>query len=65
MAAMLPDVLRRASELLNYDMNVQSLHGKIGGKFNTYTNVMKDQFLDYRKFQNAWFEGLKEKYEDY
>ena len=65
MAAMLPDVLRRASELLNYDVNVQSLHGKIGGKFNTYTNVMKDQFLDYRKFQNAWFEGLKEKYEDY
>ena len=62
---MLPNVLQRATDLLDYDVTVQSLHGKIGGKFNIYTNVMQDQFPDVHRFQNAWFEGLKKKFELY
>lgn len=59
---MLPEVLYRASEILHTQVDVYSLHGKIGGKFNTYTNVMQDQFPDYKIFQNAWFQGLMDSY---
>ena len=60
-----PVVLQRASEILQESVGIQSLHGKIGGKFNTYTNVMRDQFADVRRFQDAWFAGLWEKYQTY
>lgn len=65
MEGMLPEVLQRASLILQNNVNVFSLHGKIGGKFNTYTNVMRDQLADVRKFQNAWFDGLMRKYSAY
>lgn len=54
-----PTVLQRATELLQYNVTVQSLHGKIGGKFNKFTNVMQDQYPNIRRFQNAWFDGLQ------
>lgn len=65
MEGMRSEVLNRASELLGGKVDVYSLHGKIGGKFNTYTNVMQDQFPNCRKFQDSWFEGLYANYNHY
>lgn len=55
-------VLSRASEILGYDLSVGSLHGKIGGKNNTYTNVADDYFPDVKTFQKKWAQGMLDEY---
>ena len=54
LAAKREDVLKRASELLGSDVTVFSLHGKIGGKNNTYTNCVNDTFVNFQDFFSAW-----------
>lgn len=56
-----PDVLKRASDLLGWNISIQSLHGKIGGKNNIFADVAYSQYSDYRYFQDCWTKGLYEK----
>lgn len=55
-------VLARASQLLGEDVSVGSLHGKIGGKNNIYTNVADDYFPDVKTFQSRWAQGMLDEY---
>lgn len=48
------NVLERASELLDRCVNVFSLHGKIGGKNNTYTDCVNGKFINFQDFYSAW-----------
>ena len=47
-------VLERASDLLGFNVTVSSLHGKIGGKNNTYTDCVNDTFINFQEFYSAW-----------
>ena len=57
--SLLPDVLSRTADLLSEPItSQQSLHGKIGGKNNTYANVADAHFRDFRAFQTQWAKGM-------
>lgn len=56
-------VLRRASELLDYNVTVSSLHGKIGGKNNTYTDCVNDKFINFQDFYSAWLKEFNNRCE--
>lgn len=47
-------VLERASDLLKRSVNIYSLHGKIGGKNNTYTDCVNGTFINFQDFYGAW-----------
>lgn len=47
-------VLERASDLLECNVTLPSLHGKIGGKNNTYTDCVNDTFINFQDFYSAW-----------
>lgn len=57
------EVLERASDILNDDVTIQSLHGIIGGKNNDYVNSVKMQFVDFDDFFAKWLKGFNDKYE--
>lgn len=64
MKVMLPDVLHRAHDLLGDAIrDVNSLHGKIGGKNNEYANVADEHFQDYKMFQRYWLSGMIKAFE--
>ena len=52
------DVLDRYVEITGRRRTVQSLHGTIGGKNNTYVDAIRTQFLDFKNFQARWINGL-------
>jgi hypothetical protein len=54
------DALRRASNLLGRDINIQSLNGMIGGKNNVYVDSVRMQFLDFEDFFSKWLKGLND-----
>lgn len=54
LAARRKDVLNRASYLLGFNVSVSSLHGKIGGKNNIYTDCVNDTFINFQDFYSAW-----------
>ena len=56
-------VLDRASELLGYNVTVSSLHGKIGGKNNTYTDCVNDTFINFQDFYAAWLKEFNNRCE--
>lgn len=43
-------VLKKASKLLGRDIIVSSLHGKIGGKNNTFTDCVNDTYVNFQDF---------------
>ena len=47
-------VLIRASMLLGFEVSVSSLHGKIGGKNNTFTDCVNDTFINFQDFYSTW-----------
>lgn len=54
------DALRRASMILNRDVNIQSLNGIVGGKNNTYVDSVRTQFFDFEDFFSKWLQGLND-----
>lgn len=58
------DVLQRASSILKRDVTIQSLHGIIGGKNNTYVDSVRTQFLDFNDFFSNWLKGLNDDFEE-
>lgn len=57
------ETLKRASSILNRDINIQSLHGIIGGKNNTYVDSVHSQFIDFNDFFSQWLKGLNDTFE--
>ncbi len=57
---MLPDVLKIFSKEKGRSCSIQSLHGTIGGKNNTYTDIVNNQFSDPNDFKTKWIKGLIE-----
>lgn len=56
-------VLERASDLLDRDITVSSLHGKIGGKNNDFTNCVEDKFINFQDFYSAWLNEFNDRCE--
>lgn len=56
-------VLERASELLDRDVSISSLHGKIGGKNNTYTDCVNSTFINFQEFFSAWLKEFNNRCE--
>lgn len=56
-------VLARASELLGFSVSVSSLHGKIGGKNNTFTDCVNDTFINFQEFYSAWLKEFNNRCE--
>ena len=56
-------VLKKASKLLGRDITVSSLHGKIGGKNNTFTDCVNDTFVNFQDFYAAWLNEFNDRCE--
>ncbi len=56
-------VLERASDLLGRNITVSSLHGKIGGKNNDFTNCVEDKFINFQEFYSAWLNEFNDRCE--
>ena len=52
------DVLKIASDILERDVRVQSLHGILGGKNNQYVDSIRSQFPSPNDFISKWLKGL-------
>jgi len=52
------DVLDLYVEMSGKPRRLQSLHGTIGGKNNTFVDAVREQFMDPRDFQARWLSGL-------
>ncbi len=63
LAARREHVLERASELLGFEVSVSSLHGKIGGKNNTFTDCVNDTFINFQDFYSAWLKEFNDRCE--
>ncbi len=58
-----PAVLEQTQKILNRpDLDVYSLHGKIGGKNDRFAGVADNRFQNYSDFQLAWLNGLLAEY---
>ena len=57
------EALEQASSILGRDVQVQSLHGLICGKNNTYVNCVEMEFFDFDDFFERWLRGLCDKAE--
>lgn len=49
-------------DFTNYEPRIQSLHGVIGGKNNTFVDSVRTQFNDFRNFFALWMKGLIDKF---
>lgn len=58
--ALREDALLRASVILNREVTLQSLHGIVGGKNNSYVDSVRTQFLDFEDFFAQWIKGLND-----
>lgn len=58
-------VLEKASDLLEKDVSIYSLHGKIGGKNNIYTDCVNNTFVNFQDFYAAWLKGFNDQCETY
>ena len=58
---MRPDVLRRARAILDSEVTVCSLHGKIGGKNNDYADCVSNRFVSSSVFLTSWLGGFNAK----
>lgn len=58
---MRPDVLRRAGVILEREVSISSLHGKIGGKNNEYADCLSNRFSNYSDFLTSWLGGFNAK----
>ena len=56
-------VLEKASKLLGREITVSSLHGKIGGKNNTFTDCVNDTFVNFQDFYAAWLNEFNDRCE--
>lgn len=56
-------VLERASDLLDRVISVSSLHGKIGGKNNEFTNCVENKFINFQDFYSAWLNEFNDRCE--
>lgn len=56
----LPTVLSLFSNEKRRQCSVHSLHGTIGGKNNTYTDIVHNNFSDPNDFKTRWLKGLIE-----
>lgn len=56
-------VLERASDLLKREITISSLHGKIGGKNNDFTNCVEDKFINFQDFYSAWLNEFNDRCE--
>lgn len=56
-------VLEKASRLLHRDVTVCSLHGKIGGKNNDYTDCVNGRFINFQSFYATWMSGFLDRCE--
>lgn len=52
------EVLDRYVAATGKSRYLQSLHGTIGGKNNTYVDSIQTQFLDFKDFLARWLHGL-------
>lgn len=59
------NVLEKASGLLGHDVSVYSLHGKIGGKNNIFTDCVNDRFVNFQDFYAAWLNDFINRCEIY
>ena len=55
------NVLEIASDIVERDVSVQSLHGFLGGKNNEYVDSIKSQFPSPKDFISKWLKGLLDK----
>ncbi len=62
LAQMLPNVLEKASVILNRDVNMQSVNAIIGGKNRTHAHVWDRTFSCFEEFLAVWLNAM---YEDY
>ncbi|MGE8512816.1 MAG: hypothetical protein ACN6N7_08960 [Chryseobacterium culicis] len=58
------NVLKTASSILKRDVSIQSLHGIIGGKNNTYVDSVRTRFSDFNDFFSNWLKGLNDDFEE-
>ena len=58
-----PIVLAKASELLGRDITVSSLHGKIGGKNNEYTDCVNGKYKNFQDFYSTWLNEFNDRCE--
>lgn len=61
-AASLPIVLNKASQILDREVDYLSLNGIIGGKNRTHAKVLERKFSCFEEYFECW---LKAMYEDY
>ncbi len=54
------EALKRATLTLGWDVTLQSLHGKIGGKNITYANCDKNSYANFQEFFATWLRGFNE-----
>ena len=50
-------------EFIHNEPRIQSLHGTIGGKNNTFVDSVRTQFPDFRNFFAKWMKGLIDKFQ--
>lgn len=58
-----PSVLAKASKLLERDITVSSLHGKIGGKNNEYADCVNAAFKNFQDFFATWLNEFNDRCE--
>ncbi|MDL2212927.1 hypothetical protein LJC72_05770 [Bacteroides sp. OttesenSCG-928-D19] len=61
--AMQDNVLQKASNILERNVILSSLHGIIGGKNNNYVDCVRTQFWDFEDFFMQWIKGLSDTFE--
>lgn len=58
-----PSVLAKASKLLERDITVSSLHGKIGSKNNEYADCVNATFKNFQDFYTTWLNEFNDRCE--
>ncbi|WMJ72218.1 hypothetical protein RCC89_03420 [Cytophagaceae bacterium ABcell3] len=60
----LPHALRRASIILNENVEMHKLNGIVGGKNNTYVDSVRTQFASSDDFFAQWIKGLNDAFDE-